>query len=376
MSASSLPQQNFMESLNAMAMNITQNMSETQKNKLAGQMKDTDVGSLVSSFGNIMKTMGINIPTEILDSTKSSSRKKSSSSKQSSNIKNDDEIDTLSNNDISASENTSANINTNINTNINKNKKKKKSSKKKGKPLRFDIEVTLDELYSGKQKKITFERSRLDQHGRPFTEKKKLFIEIEKGMKEEDEIVIENEGDHSQGYDAGDVIVTLVVKEDENPTFQRDGDNLLMVVDISVYEVYNLDFEFKHLDGKSYRVVSSSGDVLHNNDGVRKLKGMGMPFRTDSSELTKFGDLFIQFNVVLGESVNGTHLELLKQIFPPLNSTSSSSTDVKSLEDITESDMEYFNDSDEDYSDSDDSEDLSEESEEEKSGSDRRRRKH
>ena len=90
----------------------------------------------------------------------------------------------------------------------------------------------------------------------------------------------------------------------------------------------------------------------------------------------KFGDLFIQFNVVLGESVNGTHLELLKQIFPPLNSTSSSSTDVKSLEDITESDMEYFNDSDEDYSDSDDSEDLSEESEEEKSGSDRRRRKH
>ena len=79
--------------------------------------------------------------------------------------------------------------------------------------------------------------------------------------------------------------------------------------------------------------------------------------------MCKFGDLLIQFKPKLPPSISEENLELLKQIFPPVNILNNEVTENNELEIVTESDFE-FSDDEETDSESEDS-DLEDESESE-----------
>lgn len=226
--------------------------------------------------------------------------------------------------------------------------------------LHYNLNVKLEDLYNGKQKKISFNRKRYTVNEKSkkietFTEKKKIIINIIPGTKDGDVITFPKEADQLPGQDPGDVIITIC--EDDHETFDREGDNLFIVKDLSLSELYSLDFTITHMDNRILHIVSKEEDVLHTNDGIRKIVGEGMPITGEDNDLCKSkGDLFIRFNLILPEKLTKEQISTLKEITPPIN-CKVENDDIEYVETlldiVTEEDIENLDESDFDSSEED-----------------------
>ena len=238
---------------------------------------------------------------------------------------------------------------------------KENTAYSKTKDICFDLNVDLEDFYTGKKKKLNVRRKRITEvNGKQIVteEKKKLTIVIEKGMKDGTKIKFQGEADHIPGFTPGDVIINLI--ENEHKYFQRDGDNLVIVKNINLYEVYSLSFQIKHLDSSIIKIIKDTKDSLYVNECIRKVVGKGMPVYKKNS----YGDLFVRFNITIPKTLTNSELELVKTIF---NKTSEND----SVDDNTpEFKLESTGDSVSDSEVSDVSSDSDESEEESQSGSD------
>ena len=217
----------------------------------------------------------------------------------------------------------------------------------------FDLNIDLEDFYTGKKKKLNVKRKRMvvDANGKQtiVEEKKKLIIPIEKGMKDEQQIRFEGEADQIIGYKPGDIIITLI--ENEHPVFQRDGNNLIIVKNINLYELYDLTFDILHLDSRNIRITKNPEDALHLNDCLRKVKNEGMPIYKSNGDL---GDLFIRFNLVIPKSLDSQKLIKLKEIFDDSAEVLGEKFSNRYLmENASDTDLEDLSDSDYSSSESD-----------------------
>jgi len=224
----------------------------------------------------------------------------------------------------------------------------------------FDLNVDLEDFYTGKKKKLNVKRKVISE-GKVVEEKKKLVIPIEKGMKDEQQIKFEEEADQIPGYKQGDIVINLI--ENEHPVFERDGDNLIIIKNLNIHEIYDMSFDLKHLDGRILRITKDPSDALHLNDSIRKIPGEGMPKYKTPGE---YGDLFIRFNIVIPKSIELEQLKVLKEIFnsEPDSTFESHETYDKLclLENVSDTDIEDM-DSDSDLeTDSNSDSDLESES--------------
>lgn len=258
--------------------------------------------------------------------------------------------------------------------------------------IHYDLDVTLEDLYVGKTKKLAVNRKRLVKGTTKLKEEKvKLEIPIIPGSKDGQEIRFNYQGNEKPGYDTGDIVITLSASE--HSTFQRSGNHLHIVKNISLYESYaaakgDINVVIEHLNG-SYMVLEPDGKPLHENDGGRKIKGAGMPvLKKQKDTKQEYGDLYIRFNLILPEPFEDeTALKILEKMFPILESNKdstvfkdpktrqvlkkgfdSSNANIKKvyMSEVTPEDLEQL----EYESDNEEEEDEDEESESEESGSD------
>ena len=239
------------------------------------------------------------------------------------------------------------------------------------KDMTFTLSVSLEELYARVKKKLALRRQKIDTDGSYEEEKKKLSIKIEPGMIDEQTIRFNHMADEKQGYETGDVVVTLDVEE--HPEFVRDGNNLLLEKEISLSEAYNPLVYIKHLNGKILKVKGEPFDIFGDeHDMLKKITGAGMPILGSPGN---YGDLYVKFRCVNKTKITPEIITELTKMFPPLltkpeydeNTTEVVETE---FEMVTETDLELLDDSesesdsDSDYSDEDsDSEDYSEDDE-------------
>ncbi len=232
------------------------------------------------------------------------------------------------------------------------------------KDLHFTLNVDLEDFYRGKTKKLAIHRKRIQKDAsgkiKVVEEKKKIAINIEPGMRDDQVIRFNKEADELPGYETGDIVITLC----ENPHgyFEREGDNLFIVKKVSLYEALavtcgrEIDLTIKHLDG-SYLSLKTNKKTLHSNEGIRKIKGEGMPYYKKEG----FGDLFVRFNLIIPDTIDKSKIDMLRDIFSVYNEkiTLSEHSKVRmcALEDVTEEDMEAL---EYDYSTDDDESDYSE----------------
>lgn len=222
----------------------------------------------------------------------------------------------------------------------------------KTKDLHFTLNVSLEELYAGKVKKLAVRRKKLVTDGKKksiIEEKKKIVINIEPGMFDEQIMTFNKQADEKNGYETGDIIITLCCSE--HSEFERENNNLIVEKEISLYEAYNLNMTMTHLDGREFNITSSPINIFGEEiDCYRKIKNYGMPILGSDDE---FGDLIIKFKPLLPENLTPEQLNMLKELFPPINTVKKNMT-ILETELVTESDFE-FSDSDSDEYDSDES---------------------
>jgi DnaJ-class molecular chaperone len=236
------------------------------------------------------------------------------------------------------------------------------------KDLHFTLNVTLEELYAGKTKKLAVRRKRLITDGKKKTiteEKKKIAVNIEPGMFDEQVITFNKQADEKEGYETGDIVITLCCAEHDE--YEREGDNLLIEKEISLYEAYNCEMTITHLNGKEINISSNPINIFGDElECYRKLKGFGMPILGTDNE---YGDLIIKFKPIVPNNLTEEQLKTLEELFPKINDKKELPSEQEfELEIATESDFEYSDtDDDSEYSESDEEEESeeSEESEEE-----------
>ena len=107
-------------------------------------------------------------------------------------------------------------------------------------------------------------------------ENKNLNVEVDKGAPNGEKYTKHGEGDEIPEAEAGDVIVIL--EEKKHKTFTRKGADLFMEKEITLLEALTgLDFVLTHLDGRKIRIKNTPGDVI-KPDSKFTVENLGMPF--------------------------------------------------------------------------------------------------
>ncbi|XP_051237900.1 dnaJ homolog subfamily A member 4 [Dicentrarchus labrax] len=167
-------------------------------------------------------------------------------------------------------------------------------------------------------------------HGHKVERKKKILeVNIDKGMKDGQRITFNGEGDQEPGLEPGDVIIVLDQKD--HPVFQRQGENLVMRLDIKLAEALcGFRKIIRTLDNRPLIISTQPGEVIKHGD-IRCVQNEGMPIYKDPFER---GQLIIQFQVEFPEKHwLPEHLMFqLERLLPPRD-------DVMMTDDMEEVDL-------------------------------------
>ena len=154
--------------------------------------------------------------------------------------------------------------------------------------LRFEVDVTLEDLYAGKTMKVMLPGS-----------KTPIDLSIARGSYHNQNIVASGVLDSDSNQPPGDAHFRLKVRP--HSTFTCKGYDLALKLEISLAEaITGVSRTIRHLDGRRVHIVSapaasgaSAPDVIVSGD-VHVLKGEGMP---KNALGTEFGDLYIQYQI-------------------------------------------------------------------------------
>ncbi|KAG0353126.1 DnaJ- protein scj1 [Podila minutissima] len=125
-----------------------------------------------------------------------------------------------------------------------------------------------------------------------------LTIVIEPGMADGATIVFDREADEAPDLVPGDVIFDIRTRP--HSIFERRGDALYTYVTISLEQaLLGFNLEIKHLDGKT--VALTREEAVTPYGFVQTLKGQGMPIKGSHGD---FGDLFVEYKVVFPEKLS------------------------------------------------------------------------
>lgn len=151
-------------------------------------------------------------------------------------------------------------------------------------------------------------------HGQKVNrESKTLKILLDKGAPDGKRYTFEGESDEQPGYDPGDVIIEIRIKK--HKIFERSGADLTMKADISLLEALTgFQLQITHLDGRKVFIKSKKGDII--KPGMMKtVKECGMPF---FDHPTRFGNLYIKFNIKFPNSLKDEQKSAITKLFPQI----------------------------------------------------------
>ena len=162
----------------------------------------------------------------------------------------------------------------------------------KGQDLTASIDLTLREAYSGSQRLINVGNETIK-------------ISIKPGVKSGQTLRVKGKGGHGvNGGENGDLLMKINILQD--PVYQRDGDDLIRIVNIDVYTaILGGKIEIDTMKGN----VSVPIKPQTQNNSMLRLKGLGMPHYGKEGA----GALLLKIQIVLPSHFSEKELELIKQ---------------------------------------------------------------
>lgn len=211
---------------------------------------------------------------------------------------------------------------------------------KKGKDFYVQIEVELEDMYSGSEYSAKMTRRVICRHcgkyGKnrhlnkckrctvrcpniakkvPSTEKcknehKTLTAVIEKGMPHNEKITFQRAAEQKLGFIPGDVV--MVIKQKKHRRFERRGNDLYHQMTISLKQALTgYQTTLPHLDTHVVD-IDTAGSIVSDGE-VRTFPGEGMPVHGTPSES---GNLHVAFVVDFPKRLDNNQLVQLKKLLP------------------------------------------------------------
>jgi DnaJ family protein B protein 4 len=164
-------------------------------------------------------------------------------------------------------------------------------AKRKDPPVSQNLNLSLEELYTGTTKRLKISRLVLDENQNQRREDKVVEINVKPGWKAGTKITFEGHGDEHSDRLPADIVFT--VREKPHPHFRREGINLLFTKTITLEQaLLGLRFGVPTLDGKMVEVDCANEIITpHTKKTVR---GKGMPVQNKPGS---YGHLIVDFNI-------------------------------------------------------------------------------
>lgn len=174
----------------------------------------------------------------------------------------------------------------------------------KPQPIVKKLIIPLAVSYTGGNIPIEIDRI-VVENGIQTNEVETIYVEIEKGIDNDEMIVLEGKGNISHNV-KGDV--KIVVKVENNMEYERCGMDLKIIKKISLKEALTgFQFALKHLNGNTYNINNSKGNIISHNFN-KNIPGMGMVRGGHT------GDMIITFEVVFPEKLELDVIEKLEEL--------------------------------------------------------------
>ncbi|XP_064626754.1 dnaJ homolog subfamily B member 1-like [Lineus longissimus] len=182
--------------------------------------------------------------------------------------------------------------------------------KRQDPPIQRDLQVSLEEIYNGTQKKMKIKRKILNADGRTTRQEDKvLTIDVKKGWKAGTKITFPKEGDQTPNNIPADIV--FVIKNKPHQVYVRDGSDIKYKAKITLKEA---------LCGTEIRIPTIDGQVLPVNikgvtkpTTVKRIPGHGLPL---PKQPTKCGDLVVEFDICFPDHLSPEANRKMAQYLP------------------------------------------------------------
>ena len=172
-------------------------------------------------------------------------------------------------------------------------------------PISKTIKIKLNEAYNGINHPLEIERWIVMNNIKKM-EKETIYVDIPKGVDNNEIIVIEQKGNITENGIQGDIKVFINIEADK--IFERRGLDLIINKEISLKDsLVGFKFDINHLNGKTYTINNMNGKVME--PGYKSIiDNMGM-MRGDRT-----GRLFVVFHIIFPKNLSEEQKEKLKDI--------------------------------------------------------------
>lgn len=158
---------------------------------------------------------------------------------------------------------------------------------------------------------------------------KTIDVDLDKGIPDGFRYSFFGDGDEYPEIDTGDLYVEVFLEKHKD--FIRKGADLVYKMQISLLEALTgVSFDITHLDGRTIKIKTKDEEMI--KPGVYKtIRDLGMPFHNSPY---KFGNLYIDFEIVFPEKLNEVETKQISEIlnFEKLNKLKVNSDEEKDTE--------------------------------------------
>ena len=170
--------------------------------------------------------------------------------------------------------------------------------------LEINLNINFKQSYTGANIPINISREIINNNYKKY-ENETLYIEIPKGIDNNEIIIIKNKG-NIKNYNYGDLKIIITLNKED--LFIRNGLNIIYTKNITFKEsLTGVNFILTHINNKKYKIVNNNGEVLTNDSSI-VLPKLGFN-RNDY-----YGDLIIKFIIEYPKNLPHETIEKLKSI--------------------------------------------------------------
>jgi DnaJ family protein A protein 2 len=167
------------------------------------------------------------------------------------------------------------------------------------------LSINMETVLNGGKIPIEIERWILE-NGNQLHEKQTLYVDIVKGIDNNEIIVLKDQGNVVNEQCKGDVKIYIKIENDSE--FQRRGLDLILEKRISLKEALcGFSFDLKYINGKVYTINNHAGNVIPP-EYQKVIPNMGL---TRDSHV---GNLIIIFHIDFPEKMTLENIEILKNV--------------------------------------------------------------
>jgi len=175
----------------------------------------------------------------------------------------------------------------------------------KPQPIVKNLLVTMEQVLTGANLPLEVERTIMEGQNKVI-EIQKIYVTIEKGVDDNEMILLENQGDVLNEHCKGDI--KIFIKVENNSDFIRKGLDLWVPKQISLKEsLCGFSFDLKYINNKTYTINNQAGNVIPPNY-EKVIPGMGLTRGGHT------GNLIIHFQIEFPTTMTPEKIAILNSV--------------------------------------------------------------